>query len=139
MRRRASIVFAAALLATAACGKKEEPPKPALAFKVQSVDMGKSIGANKRIVKPATTFGPRDTIYAVINSVGVSKRVAMVATWKDGKGATIGEFTQALETNGPAATEFHLTHAKGWPVGKYSVLLTANGSAAGTKAYDVKK
>ena len=139
MRRRASIVFVAALLATAACGKKEEPPKPALAFKVQSMDMGKSIGANKRVIKPAATFGPRDTMYVVVNSVGVSKSVTMVATWKDARGTTIGEFAQAVAPNGPAATEFHLTHAKGWPVGKYSVLVTANGSAAGSKAFDVKK
>ncbi|MBI2797143.1 MAG: hypothetical protein HYX65_10605 [Gemmatimonadetes bacterium] len=136
--RRASIVLAA-LIASAACGKKEEPPKPALAFKVQSVDLGKSIGANKRIMKPATTFGPRDTIYVVVNSVGVSSSVTMQATWKDAKGTTISDYSQTVAPNGAAATEFHVSHTRGWPVGKYSVIVTANGSAAGTRAFDVKK
>ena len=139
MRRVAPIVCAAALIALAACGKKEEEAKPALAFKVQSVDLGKGIGANKRIIKPGATFGPRDTIFAVVNSVGVSSRVTMAAQWKDARGNTIAEYSQAVAPSGPAATEFHVSHAKGWPAGKYSVLLTANGSAAGTKAFDIKR
>lgn len=136
---RRSLVLAA-LIAAAACGKKPEPAKPSVPFKVQSADLGKSIGANKRILKPATTFGPRDTIFAAIYTIGESKSVVMSATFKDAKGATLGEYSQTVATVGPAATEFHISNAKGWPVGKYSVsLVAAGGGAPQTLGYTVRK
>ena len=130
----------AALAAAAACGKKAEPPKAAAPFKVQSVELGKSIGANKRILKPATTFRPRDTIYAAIYTVGASPGVTMTATWKDAKGATVADYSQTVTPVGPAATEFHVSNSKGWPVGKYTVTLAAVGAGTPqTSAYAVKR
>ena len=141
MVRRPLVLAATALLvAAAACGKKAEPPKPQAPFKVQSVELGKSVGANKRVLKAITVFGPRDTIYAAMYSTGASKSVTMTATFKDAKGATIGEHTQTVAPVGPAATEFHISNAKGWPVGKYTVTLGAAGAGAPqTTAYTVKK
>ena len=142
MARRVSalLVLAALPLAFAACAKEAKPvPKPTIAFRVQSVDLGKSVGANKRVLKPFTAFTPRDTIYAVVNSIGVSQRVTMIATWKDAKGATLSEYTQLVAPTGPAATEFHVVHAKGWPVGKYSVVLTANSTQVASKPFEVTK
>lgn len=140
VRRHPVLAVVALLIAVAACGKKEEPAKPATPFKVQSVDVGKNIGANKRILKSAAIFGPRDTIYAAIYSVGASKSVTMTATYKDAKGATIAEYAQTVAPVGPAATEFHVSNAKGWPVGKYTVTLAAVGAGAPqTTAYTVKR
>ncbi|MBI3792269.1 MAG: hypothetical protein HY275_15515 [Gemmatimonadetes bacterium] len=135
-RIRSLAVLAACALA--ACGKEAEPPKPQIGFRVQSVDLGKSVGANKKVLKPATTFAPRDTIYAVVNSIGTSQRVTMVATWLDAKGGTLAEYTQLVAPTGPAATEFHVVHAKGFPVGKYAVTLTANGTPVANKPFEVK-
>ncbi len=131
--------LAVAALVLAACGKEEEPPKPKIGFRVQSVDLGKQIGANKRVLKPVTAFSPRDTIYAVVNSIGVSQRVTMVASWQDAKGTPLAEYTQIVAPTGPAATEFHVVHAKGFPAGKYQVALTANGTSLGVKPFEVGK
>jgi len=72
---------ALALLVSAAlvsCAKKEPPPPeptavpvPTVAptpvpFKVTSIDLGKSIGDDKKIKDAAATFGRKDTIYAAV-------------------------------------------------------------------------
>ncbi len=140
MAPRLSPLLVLAAVALAACGKEETPPpKPTIGFRVQSVDLGKSVGANKRVVKPAAAFTPKDTVFAVVNSIGVSQRVTMVASWKDAKGATLAEYTQVVAPSGPAATEFHVVNAKGWTVGKYAVVLTANGTQVANKPYEVTK
>lgn len=140
MAPRLSPLLVLAAVALAACGKEEAPPpKLTIGFRVQSVDLGKSVGANKRVIKPVTAFTPKDTVFAVVNSIGVSQRVTMVASWKDAKGATLAEYTQVVAPAGSAATEFHVVNAKGWPVGKYAVLLTANGTQVANKPYEVTK
>lgn len=137
-RLSALLVIAAVFLA--ACDKEEAPPpKPKIGFRVQSVDLGKSVGANKRVIKPTSAFTPKDTIFAVVNSIGVSQRVTMMASWRDAKGIEVAAFTQVVAPAGSAATEFHVEHAKGWPVGKYAVLVTANGTQVASKPFEVTK
>jgi hypothetical protein len=140
MTRRLSPAAAAALVAIvslAAC-KKEPPPPPKIAFRVQSVDVGKAIGADKKLKTPLATFGRRDTIYAVVASVGVTPRVTMLAKWIDAKGKELATYSQTVATTGPASTEFNVHNTKGWTPGKYKVELLANGTPVGTKTYDVK-
>jgi hypothetical protein len=136
-RTRAVILLAACALA--ACDKEEEAPKPKIGFRVQSVELGKSVGQNKRVVKQLASFLPRDTVFAVVNSIGTSQRVTMVATWQDARGGTLAEYTQLVAPSAPAATEFHLAHAKGFPVGKYAVVVTANGTPVATKGFEVTR
>lgn len=140
MTPRPSPAVLAALIAIAALGacKKEVPPPPKIAFRVQSVDVGKAIGADKKVKTPLATFGRRDTIYAVVTSIGVTPKVTMVANWIDAKGKSFLADTQMLATTGPAVSEFHAIHTKGWTAGKYKVELLANGAPVGTKTYDVK-
>ena len=139
MTRHPSPVLTAALVAIAALAAcKKEPPPPKIAFRVQAVDVGKAIGADKKLKTPLATFGRRDTIYAVVTSVGVTPKVTMVAKWIDAKGKALITDSQTVATTGPAATEFHVYHMKGWPTGKYKVELLANGAPVGTKTYDVK-
>ena len=140
MAPRLPALLVIAAFALAACDKKEEEtPKPKIGFRVQSVDLGKSVGANKRVIKPVASFLPKDTIFAVVNSIGVSQRVTRGATWTDAKGATLAEYTQVVAPAGPAATEFHVVNAKGWPVGKYAVLLLANGTQVASKPFEVTR
>ena len=140
MPRRPSpaiVITLVALVAFAAC-KKAPPPPPPIAFRVQAVDVGKAIGADKKLKTPLVLFGRRDTIYAVVTSVGVTPRVTMVAKWIDARGKALIADSQTVATTGPAATEFHVYHTKGWPAGKYKVEVLANGAPVGTKTYDVK-
>ena len=68
---------------TPAC-KKDAPPPPgqeeatvpatpaAAAFRVSNVELGKHIGADKRIADPTTTFKPKDTIYVAVATEGAA-------------------------------------------------------------------
>jgi len=142
------------------CKKKEEeapPPAPApevsaapqtsvettpatVPFKVSSVDLGKAIGPDKKITDPATTFGPKDTIYASITTEGSAPSVKLHAKWTFGDaGQVVKEEDLSIVPTGPATNEFHISKASGWPVGKYHVEITADGNPAGSKDFEVKK
>jgi hypothetical protein len=146
-----ALVLAAAV-SLAACGKKEPPPPPPtpipvatpiptpVPFKVVSVDLGKSIGDDKKVKDAAATFGPKDTIYAVVSTEGVAPKVALKARWTYGaKGTLVNEEGRDISSTGPAATEFHIAKPSGWPVGKYKVEVSADGAVAATKDFEVKK
>ncbi len=145
----------AAAVSLASCAKKEPPPPPPTAvpaptavptpvpFKVVSVDLGKSIGDDKKIKEDATTFGPKDTIYAVVSTEGAAAKATLKARWtygaKGGLVKAVNEEARDIAPTGPAVTEFHIAKASGWPVGHYKVEILADGTVAATKEFDVKK
>jgi hypothetical protein len=137
-----------ALVSLGACAKKEEPPPPPpptpiptpVPFKVTSVDLGKSIGDDKRIKDAATTFGRHDTIFVAISSEGVAPTATLKAKWTFGaKGTLVNEETRDIAPTGPAVTEFHIAKPSGWPVGKYTLEVSVNGSPVATKEFEVQK
>ena len=147
MRFTASLALLAVVL-LGACSKKAEPPPPPaptlaptpVPFKVTSVDLGKSIGDDRRIKDAATTFGLHDTIYAAISSEGVSPKATLKARWTFGaKGTLVNEETRDISPTGPAVTEFHITKPSGWPVGKYTLEVSVDGSPVATKEFAVQK
>lgn len=147
------IVWAAglglAVIGMPACKKKEAPPPPAESaapapapappeFAVQSIDVGKGIGADKRVTTPTTTFGRRDTIYVSVATEGAAPSKNIAAKWTFQNGKVVKEQSEAIAPTGPAATEFHISKPSAWPVGKYKVEITVDGSSAGSKDFEVK-
>jgi hypothetical protein len=148
---------ALALLVSAAlvsCAKKEPPPPPPeptavpvptvaptpVPFKVTSIDLGKSIGDDKKIKDAAATFGRKDTIYAAVSTDGAAAKATLKAKWTFGpKDTLVNEESRDIAPTGPAVTEFHIAKPSGWPVGKYKVEVWADGNSAGTKEFEVKK
>ena len=150
------VLVLAAAVSLAACGKKEPPPPPPtpvpaptavptpVPFKVASVDLGKSIGDDKKIKEAATTFGPKDTIYAVVSTEGVAAKVTLKARWTYGGSGKlvsrpVNEETRDIAPTGPAVTEFHIAKPSGWPLGAYHVEVSADGAVVATKDFEVKK
>lgn len=150
-----AFLFAAALLGLAltGCGKKEPPtppPAPAPAPVVQdtanvpvsvtAITLGNQIGENKKVAVPLGTFGPKDTLYAVVETVGTGK-ITLKAVWtyhKGDKTIQVNETTQEIEAAGPANSEFHVSKPDGWPAGDYQVEIFLNGASAGTQKFSVK-
>ena len=150
MRNSRSVAVLALLAAVllGACSKKEPPPPtpaPTVArtpvpFKVTSVNLGKSIGDDKSIKDVATTFGPHDTVYAAISTEGPAAKATLKARWTFGsKGTLVNEESRDIAPTGPAVTEFHITKPSGWPAGKYSLEVSADGSPVATKEFEVQK
>ena len=154
MRMHRSLVMllgSAALVAFAACSKKEAPPAPtpapvppaaqapaAAPFALAAIDLGKQIGADKKVTEAVAVFAPADTIYASVSTTGAAPSVALKARWTYEDGQVVNESTQTIAPTGPAVTEFHIAKPSGWPAGKYQVEISANGSAVGSKAFEVR-
>ena len=147
---RSTLVLALGLatLATAGC-KKEAPPPPQeeatapapapAEFKVSGIEMGKGIGADKRVTAPATSFKPKDTIYVSVATDGAAASKTITAKWSYEDGQTVKEGSESIAPTGPATTEFHIAKPSGWPEGKYKVEIAVDGAPAGSKDFEVKK
>jgi len=132
-----------------ACGKSEPPPPPQATapppvapatpvVTVTTLELGKQIGADKRVTQPGTSFAPNDTIYVSVLTTGSASSATLTAKWMSQDGQVVNESTQTITPTGPAATEFHIAKPDGWPAGSYKVEVSLNGRATGTKEFEVK-
>jgi hypothetical protein len=151
-RTLSTLALGLAVVAVPACKKKTEtaaappdttasaaPAPAAVPFAVKGVEVGKQIGGDKKVTAPTTTFGPKDTIYASVETDGAAPTKTIVATWTFGTGKVVKTDSQTIAPTGPAATEFHISKPSGWPVGKYKVEIAVDGSPAGSKEFEIKK
>ncbi len=132
------------MLGGAACKKSEPPPPPPTtaaptttlppAPSVGLLTLGNAIGADKKVAAPSEKFGPKDTIYASVDTAGTG-HVKLHALWsfvKGDKTAKVDETTIEFESTGPATNEFHISKPSGWPKGDYKVEIFLNDSPAAT-------
>jgi hypothetical protein len=137
----------AAMVLVAACGKKQEAPKveapvavmPAPAPVPQpsaSIELGRAIGTDNRVLAMLDTFGVRDTIYAAVTPANLTTGESLVATWTHESGATVKVDTAAA--GGQVA--FHISKKTAWPTGAYKVAVgTTSGTPLGEKSFSVAK
>jgi hypothetical protein len=150
-------VLTAAAVALAACGKKEEPPKPAAApapppvaapapapapagVTAGNIAVGKAIGADKKVSAAVDSFGKSDTFYVSVDTTGAGT-ATLKAKWtyhKDGKTVPVKEDMQTIAPTGPATSEFHISKPDGWPLGDYQVEVFVGDKSAGTRKFSVK-
>ena len=133
--------------------KSEPPPPPPMTVapaptttlpalpSVTSVTLGSAIGADKRVLASAESFGAKDTIYASVETAGTG-HLKLRALWsfvKGDKKATVDETTLELDSMGPAVNEFHVAKPSGWPKGAYKleIFLNDSSAAAVVKAFTV--
>jgi hypothetical protein len=116
-------------------------PAPPTPLAVGSVSLGKSIDADNKVTNATTSFGVRDTIYAVVNTTGGGSGT-LQAKWSfvkaSGGETPVNESSMSIAPTGPAATEFHIAKASPWPKGKYKVEVLLNGTSAGTTEFEVQ-
>lgn len=132
----------------AACKKKAEPVDTTTApttsapaatpLAVTSVNLGKSLGPDKRVTSESTQFGTNDTIYASVATAGSGTGGTLSARWTFQDGQVVDETTQSVAAAGPAVTEFHVSKPSGWPVGTYKVEVMLNGAPAQSKEFRVQ-
>ena len=148
----------AAALVLSACKKPEPAPAPAppatapeptpitapaaATASVTAVDLGNSVGADNRVVAPATTFAPRDTIYAAVTT-RTSDAAATVpgklgAEWTYQDGPTVHEDSRDLNLTGDVVTAFQISKPDGFPAGRYKVEISLDGSVVQSKEFEVK-
>lgn len=104
---------------------------------VTSIELGRSVGLDKRIAEPAEAFAPQDTIYVSVTTEGRASHARLTARWlRDG--ALLAETSQTIAPDGTAVSEFNVWKPQGWPPGEYQVEILADGFPAGTRAFQVR-
>jgi hypothetical protein len=143
--RTTTFLLMAAMTVAVGCKKEAPPPPPApeppppQPVAVVNVDLGKAIGADKRVAAPTATFGVRDTIYASVSTTGTDAGATLTARWTFADGQLVDSTSVTIAPTGPAVTEFHIMRGSAWPVGQYKVAILLKGVAAGEKAFEIKR
>ena len=156
-RNRLSLVLATALVGSIAlvgCKKKEEAavvppaadttapatppiePAPAATTTVNSVDLGKEIGADNKIAAPTSTFATSDAIYASVTTDGPNPG-RLDANWTFQDGQVVHSESKEVSA-GPQVTQFQITKPDGWPVGKYKLEVSLDGAVVQTREFEVR-
>jgi hypothetical protein len=154
MTKRFSAVLVAAAfgaaLAVAGCKKAEAPAPvptpvaevptnpPAPAVTVTDVQLGKALGADKKVQASTDTFAPKDTIFAVVSTDGSAPAAIIAVKWTYRDGQTVKEDSKTIAPTGPATTEFSIQKPSGWPKGDYKVEVTVDGKPGPSKSFQVK-
>lgn len=154
-----------AVLALSACGKKDESasslpgtppsaatsptmapapastagmaPANAAAVTLSTVELGSTVDASNKILASGTSFAPKDTIYASVDTSG-SGSATLAAKWSYQDGQTVHEDSKTLNATGPETTAFMISKPSGLPAGNYKVDISLNGSQVASKAFTVK-
>lgn len=149
-RRRISSLAGLALLtafASVGCAKGEDKVDSAAAtadtatraaLSVIDVDMGRHIGADKKITDKTDDFAPKDTIYGSVHTSGTATNGSVVGRWTFQDGSVVGEQTENVTTAGDAYAAFHIAKAGGFAPGKYTLHVLIDGKEVRTKDVTVK-
>ncbi len=137
MRAAVSIVGAATAALVVGCSiPRSTGPVATRRVEVASIDVGRAVGADKRVSAPTTTFAPGDRIYASVITEGTAAEATLMARWSC-EGDVIDETTERLAPVGTAVTEFHVFNPSGWKVGRYRVEIFLDGAPAGSRDFIV--
>jgi hypothetical protein len=140
-------ILTALLLASAlgaACSRPAASPAPAppaaaaeTAVRVTDVDLGRALGADKRVTDKTNSFTPTETIYVSVRTEGSASTATLKARWTYEDGQLVQEFSRSIAPAGTAVTEFHVAKPDGWPKGSYKVEVFLNGNSVETESFKV--
>lgn len=102
-----------------------------------SVELGSTVDANNKILASGSSFSPKDTIYASVDTSG-NGNATLAAKWIDQNGKTVHEDSKSLTSNGPQTTAFLISEPGGFPAGKYKVDISLNGSQVASKDFSIR-
>ena len=144
MRGRAVLATLAVALTAGACQDRAEDPQTgaapgdvASAVSVAEVQLGRAIGADKRVTSDTDDFSPSDTIYASIVTQGSAREARLTARWIYQDGQTVDESTQTIAPSGTTVTEFHISKSGGWPAGTYTLRVLLDGREVESEEFEV--
>lgn len=148
----AGLICLLVLMMSAGCGRESGevqhapgPGQPASgsraggAVRVNEIELGRTLGVDKRVAEKASEFKPSDTIYASVITEGNAAETTLRAVWKYQDGQVVDESTQTIAPSGTNTTEFHISKPDGWPEGDYKVEVFLNNVPAGEQEFEVKK
>jgi hypothetical protein len=139
-----AMLFGAGLFTVAGCRPREEVPaveQPGDAdatVSLMSIDLGKVLQPDNKVVDETDDFAPSDTVYASITTSGTMPNAALTTRWLSADGQVLDEVTQNVSLSGTMTTAFHSARSSTWPVGNYKVEVLANGTRIGEENFEIK-
>ena len=145
MRHHSRILMALLVVSAlgAACSRPGASPAPTpppaaeTAVRVTDLDLGRSLGADKRVTDKTDSFKPNETVYVSVTTDGSASSATLKARWTFQDGQVVQESSQTIAPTGTAVTEFHVSNPAGWPRGSYKVEVFLNGSSVETESFKV--
>jgi hypothetical protein len=131
------VVPAPVVVEPAAAPPVAAPPVPA-EIVVTAVNLGTAVGADQKVSAASTTFGVKDVIYAAVDTENAAKNVALAAKWSFEDGQVVHEESSNISPEGNVTSNFKLSKASPWPVGKYKVDISLNGAPAKSVDFEIK-
>jgi len=106
------------------------------ALHVSTLQVGRSLNADRTVAIHTTRFKPDDTIYASVltDRTGSS---TILARWSYA-GRVVVETQKQVSYKGAAATEFHFESAGGFPEGDYKVDILVDGQPVASRDFRVQ-
>ena len=159
---QALLVAVIGSVAIVGCKKKEEAapapaptiaepapaptPAPAATASVASVDLGNAVGPDLKLTAMSATFKPKDTITVSIGTATsdpaatVAGKIGAKWTYLNGTEVmVVSEETKDLNLTGTGSTNFQIAKPDGFPVGKYKVEVSLDGTVVQSKDFEVTK
>jgi hypothetical protein len=145
--RLAIAIALGALLVAGACSKNNTSADTQTAagdvasiysIGVSDVALGHHVDANQRVTVVATEFAPTDSVFASVHSTG-NRPIKLTARWTYQNGKVVAERSELVSPHGDAYTEFHIFKPRGWPAGRYTLHVLADGNEVQTKDFTVGK
>jgi hypothetical protein len=150
LRLLVSALVLGAFASLGACKKEQPagqppiqaPPAPgapaATAVRVTEVQVGKAVGADKRVQAPVESFSTKDVIFASVVTEGTAPAAELTARWTFQDGQVVNETKRSIAPTAKEVTEFSIQKPDGWPVGQYTVAILLDGKPVESKTFKVQ-
>ena len=102
-----------------------------------SVELGSTVDASNKIAAAGTSFAPKDTIYASVETNG-NGNATVAAKWSYQDGQVVHEDSKTINATGTETTAFMISKPSGFPAGNYKVDISLNGNPVASKDFAVK-
>jgi hypothetical protein len=107
------------------------------ALRVTSIQLGRSLNADKTVAGHTTRFGPNDGVYVSVLTTGTGSGTISVRWVYAGR--VLGEPKKEVSYRDFAATDFQLQSPGDFPEGDYTVEVFLDGRSVGTREFRVEK
>ena len=116
-----------------------ERDKTPVDAKVVNVRLSNSGDTEKHTLgAPTEKFGPKDTVYAEVETSGSAKEYTIYAKWMTADGTVLADYGMRVDQPGTKRTVISLSKPDGWPSGKNSIELAVNGKTERTVTFEVQ-
>jgi len=143
-----ALLIALSALTVTSCSRKESVPQSQTSTQstttethtvhVKSIDLGRGLTSDRRVITTDQPFSPGDTVYAAVVLAPPVPPSLVTARWTSADGQVVYESTlPATPGETEAVMQFKMAKPAGIPPGTYKVEILADGQVVSSKEFTV--